>query len=105
MKVDHTPGPWTITPGDNDFREGHGINSPSGPVVRPCCGAGIFSVADAALIAAAPDLLLNLKCVVMLAERLGPMAHKVHKEEAEALLKGTLRDAREAIAKAQSTVC
>lgn len=109
----HTPGPWQMKPGDSELREGWSIEAPSSPhpfgaeysrednVVGSCCSAGVYREEDARLIVAAPDLLQHLKYMVMLAERLGPGASEVHREEALALCRGTIRDAEEIIAKAE----
>ncbi len=45
------------------------------------------------------EILRHLKYVCMIAERLGPGASQVHREEALFMLKGTLQEAREVIAK------
>ena len=61
MNTKHTPGPWHVTFAD-PIRQ---------PDVLPCIDApdaevacGVFRDADACLIAAAPDLLAALQCIV-----------------------------------------
>lgn len=62
----HTPGPWTVVntwpSSTEDPPEWGSIHGPDGfRVVGPCLGAGVQTLADAHLIAAAPDLLQQAK--------------------------------------------
>lgn len=61
----HTPGPWEVVEFNPEFREGYSVDSAGGQaVVGTCCGAGIYRLEDARLIAAAPDLLAACKTLV-----------------------------------------
>ena len=93
--------------------EGWSIGAPGSPhplgkkytrednVVGSCCSAGVYRKEDARLICAAPDLLQHLKFMLMLAANLGPDASEVHRREALAVYRGTVKEAEEVIAKAQ----
>jgi hypothetical protein len=69
----HTPGPWTFEVGENgdDFN----LNGPEYRIIGgcECCGSPWMSgkryMADARLIAAAPDLLEALQGVLRVADR------------------------------------
>lgn len=106
----HTPGPWTLLlPQPAEDEDGHqtgafaypgGIEGADG---NPVCEFGTLAgsgtmfenEADHLLIAAAPDLLVNLKNIVGLAELRGTGLHQY---------RAALDDARAAIAKAEGAI-
>lgn len=68
-KPKHTPGPWTI---DSDFEDSCFVGQPNGaPVASLCCGDGQDMQANARLIAAAPELLRELKAAIFYIETFG----------------------------------
>lgn len=98
--MNHTPGPWTVAPG-RDKTHPHNIESRS----PECDGfdlARCVNAADAALIAAAPDLLNALRDLVEQHERL-LIESRITKRDADRmrdLAHHYTEQARAAIAKA-----
>lgn len=89
----HTPGPWVMRPHEDlpgDRFLGADVHSAGGSFVADC-GSHDKANTNAALIAAAPELLESLTNLVGLAEIAGPGLRQY---------KAALDDARAAIAKA-----
>lgn len=87
----HTPGPWYVAPLGGGYAQ---VCSEGAGIVLAC-----MTEADAALIAAAPDLLAALSCIVLNA-RLQPDAHMAGTTDCYAIPTDDIKAARAVIAKA-----
>jgi hypothetical protein len=72
---------------------------------EPAFAGGACAACHAEELEANGELFKHLKYVCMIAERLGSKVSGTHREEALAMLDGTVKEAREALAKYQKPEC
>jgi hypothetical protein len=105
MNAQHTPGPWRVCSpsaenGRHEIYAGNQLVAQSFNWMLDATGAD-YAIADAALIAAAPELLEALKCALRQLETLGG-ARRRHAEGADAIHAEVLEYCDAAIAKAEA---
>lgn len=73
MKTKHTPGPWTILPGNENWLDGVVISDSDSDSIATVHWGMHDAVANARLIAAAPDLFEACVAIANLADGQGRM--------------------------------
>jgi len=96
MSAKFTPGPWAVYPGTDGNEICAVDHSPGLPIRQVICGPrrGENWIANAHLIAAAPDMYEALQDLIALAEH-------AMREAGDYDINGELEDARAALAKAR----